>query len=142
MNRSIKRSQLRVEHLDDRLCLSTVPMMPAVSPDALVRDAEPETAVNHGVTVLAWARVDGVSPLSPTTSPDRASDYSAIAFVGGWGSSMYQYASNDSISVSQQPGPVQDDVIVDGRIITGENYDSAALASSGYIKIKKLNSGG
>ncbi|MBK8020894.1 MAG: hypothetical protein IPK19_05560 [Chloroflexi bacterium] len=41
-------------------------------------------SINHGVTVLAWARVDGVSP-------------------------------------SQGGGTVADDVIVDGRIITGEN---------------------
>lgn len=38
--------------------------------------------MNHGVSVLAWARVDGVSP-------------------------------------------AQDDVVVDGRIITGENFESA-----------------
>lgn len=130
------------------------------------------------------------------------SEYSAPAFVGGWGSSMYQYATVDpnlvrdvaSALVALDPRDVdaavvdltaivygnrggttvQDDVIVDGRIITAENYDSASLlprlaaaqapflndqaammdlaecdssvaeniATHGYIRVKKLNSGG
>lgn len=69
----------------------------------------------------------------------RASDYSAIAFVGGWGSSMYQYAHTDpaagGVNVLMGDGSVRflkdsinraaDDVIVDGRIITGENWNAA-----------------
>jgi putative intracellular protease/amidase len=51
-------------------------------------------AICHGVSVLAWARVDGVSSL------------------GG------RSAAN--------PTTVADDVIVDGKIITAENYDSAS----------------
>ena len=139
MNRSIKRNQLTVEQLDDRLCLSTMQGAPIVPPDALVSHAGriQETALNHGVTVLAWARVDGVSPQSlPMASSGGTRDSSAIVFVGGWGSSMYQYAHNDPVSASQ------DDVVVDGRIITGENYDSSDIASHGYIRIKKLNTGG
>lgn len=143
MNRSIKRNQFTVEQLDDRLCLSTVPMAPVVAPDALVRQDAPETALNHGVSVLAWARVDGVSPLSLTkATTDRASDYSAIAFVGGWGSSMYQYAYNDPTYDAASGRHTTDDVFIDGRIITGENFDSAANEMHGYVKIKKLNSGG
>ncbi len=46
-------------------------------------------------------------------------DASAIAFVGGWGASSYQYAFEGTSSHT-----AHDDVIVDGRIITGENYDS------------------
>jgi len=143
MNR-YQHNQLTVEQLDDRLCLSTVPMVPAVPPEALVNlyQPKPEAALNHGVTVLAWARVDGVSPLNHSMGSDRASDYSAIAFVGGWGSSMYQYSFNDPSLDSTTPYRVQDDVVVDGRIITGENYDSADIAFQGYVKIKKLNSGG
>lgn len=147
MNRSIKRNQLTVEQLDDRLCLSTMQGAPIVPAEALVSNADKnqETAVNHGVAVLAWARVDGVSPLQAPLglrSSAEARDYSAIVFVGGWGSSMYQYAYNDSTVSSSAPQRVQDDIVVDGRIITGENYDSADIASHGYIKIKKLNSGG
>jgi len=145
MNRSIKRNQLTVEQLDDRLCLSTMQGAPIVPPDALVSHAGriQETALNHGVTVLAWARVDGVSSQSlPMASSGGTRDYSAIVFVGGWGSSMYQYAFNDPVSASQMPQRTQDDVFVDGRIITGENYDSTDIASHGYIRVKKLNSGG
>ncbi len=37
---------------------------------------------------------------------------------------------------------VADDVWVDGRIITAENSDSAREGTHGYIRIKKLSSGG
>lgn len=116
--------------------------------------------------------------------------YSAIAFVGGWGSSSapsapgslgfevhvvrwagpmpvllviadqqdFHHSTNGGAGDNGSPvlrkggwvmdvalpssagGRVSDDVVVDGRIITGENFDTAA--SSGYIRIKKLNSGG
>lgn len=118
--------------------------------------------------------------------------YSAIAFVGGWGSSAapsgpgslgievhvvrgadplpvllviadqrdFYQSTDDGVGDGRSPalrkggwvmdvtlppsadGRVTDDVAVDGRIITGENYDSASIATSGYIRIKKLNSGG
>lgn len=91
----------------------------------------------HGVTVLAWARVDGVSPIQgrrvavPTTvsSPDQF-------YAGQWRSGGYmlgQYdqvianggiASNVSGSIGN-PRTAADDVIVDGRIITAENFDSS-----------------
>lgn len=63
------------------------------------------SAVCHGVTVLAWARVDGVSP-----SAD-----------GSGGTT------------------VADDVIVDGRIITAENYDSAASNDNEwkYVNVRR-----
>lgn len=52
----------------------------------------------------------------------------------------------------KETSPLRDDVVVDGRIITAENYDyeiDKALqdltgevnSSEGYIRIKKLNSG-
>ena len=119
----------------------------------------------------------------------------AIVFVGGWGSSMYQYAyegassraegvptdqfalnpaapasdylltldgvkgesraagdPRDQIHVesfswgcsspASSTASTPDDVVVDGQIITGENYDSAGIATHGYIRIKKLSSGG
>lgn len=94
-------------------------------------------AICHGVTVLAWARVDGVSPISgrrmavPTTvtSPDQF-------YAGQWRSGGYllgQYeqvidngglASNVSGSIGN-PKTAADDVVVDGRIITAENFDSS-----------------
>lgn len=85
----------------------------------------------HGVTVLAWARVDGQSPLKgrrattaafntpPNNVPQAttfqwhlATNGAAPIYVGG--------AYGD-------PNTYNDDVIVDGRIITAGNYDSATL---------------
>ncbi len=45
----------------------------------------------------------------------------AIVFVGGYGAASYQYANE----TTYDPVYAHDDVIVDGRIITAENYDSA-----------------
>jgi putative intracellular protease/amidase len=146
------RSQIAVESLDDRLCLSANQAgleLPVDHRLALIAEAPPPQAgVCHGTTVLAWARVDGVSPLQQQQSDAAFQNLrgtntaeSAIVFVGGWGSSMYQYAHNDPASAVGR-GTAADDVIVDGRIITGEFYDATEIASHGYIKIKKLNSGG
>ena len=93
-------------------------------------------AVCHGVTVLAWARVDGVSPL--------AGKQVAQPFGGGpavsWQGSFFGYfALEDSVQVAANGGipssqsgirgadPVgyQDDVVVDGKIITAENNFTA-----------------
>jgi len=65
----------------------------AAQAEEIVVESHDETAINHGVTVLAWARVDGVSP-----STDSSTGGTTVA----------------------------DDVIVDGRIITAENYDAAS----------------
>ncbi len=93
-------------------------------------------AVCHGVTVLAWARVDGVSPLSGRQA--------AVPFIGSpavsWNGQYYGYnqlsqssqvslngGTPSAYSGARGPNPysVADDVVVDGRIITGENFDSA-----------------
>ena len=88
------------------------------------------TGVCYGATVLAWSRVNGQSLLqgraattaefnSPTNNLPAALRYrwhletnGATAFTGG---------------VLGQQGSRFDDVIVDGRIMTGENFDSARL---------------
>ncbi|MFM9966493.1 MAG: Calx-beta domain-containing protein [Planctomycetaceae bacterium] len=88
------------------------------------------TGVCYGATVLAWSRVNGQSLLqgraattaefnSPTNNLPAALRYrwhletnGATAFTGG---------------VLGQPVSRFDDVIVDGRIMTGENFDSARL---------------
>jgi putative intracellular protease/amidase len=144
------RSLLAVESLDERLCLSANQAgveLPVDHRLALIAEAPPPQAgICHGTTVLAWARVDGTSTLNQQRTDAafqnlRGTDSTqpGIVFVGGWGSSKYQYAYNDPNTAGST---VADDVIVDGRIITGENYDSAQIATHGYIKIKKLNSGG
>lgn len=87
------------------------------------------SAICHGVSVLAWARVDGVSPISgktvsawANTSPGSDTAFHTtrqeIEYNGG---SMVQSGSIGD------PTTATDDVIVDGRIITAENYDSAAM---------------
>lgn len=70
-----------------------------------------------------------IRPIGYGTHAPAASDYSAIAFVGGWG------ASSSGVQVALADGSVRflkdtveriaDDVVVDGKIITGETWDSA-----------------
>lgn len=121
---------------------------PAHQPDPYVADAvnrlindladqdKPVAAVSHGVTVLAWARVDGVSPLrgrtvavSPGGSPAfeyEGETYGRAIVPAHWhviengGKARTAASTGDPLSSS-------DDVVVDGRIITAENHDSAAL---------------
>jgi putative intracellular protease/amidase len=91
-------------------------------------------AICHGVSVLAWARVDGVSPLRGR---------GVVAWAGGGpgyrlGGRDYPdsrvplrwqiEANGGRMPLSAAVGdPISsvDDVIVDGRIITAENYASA-----------------
>ena len=103
--------------------------------DECVRSGKLLTAICHGVSVLAWARVDGRSPIAGKT---------VSAYAQGSPGSTYQgqhYADNQA-SVRMQveqlagatmvpsrsvgnPATADDDVVVDGRVITAENYDSA-----------------
>jgi putative intracellular protease/amidase len=96
---------------------------------------KPVGAVCHGVTVLAWARVDGVSPLAGrrVSVPFIGSP---AAFYGGRWYADYELGQVEQVLVNGgipnrvsgqygRPTTTADDVIVDGRIITAENYDSA-----------------
>lgn len=47
---------------------------------------------------LETREVPAILALGGTTESRDGGDYSAIAFVGGWGSSMYQYAHTDPSS--------------------------------------------
>lgn len=99
---------------------------------------KPTAGVCHGVTVLAWARVNGVSPLNgkhvavPLTVGTPGMHYDGSDYAAGYALGQYQQViANGAIAsaVSGQygnPNTVADDVIVDGRIITAENFDSAA----------------
>ncbi|MBA2115547.1 DJ-1/PfpI family protein [Bremerella alba] len=89
-------------------------------------------AICHGVSVLAYARVDGVSLLegktvsawagaAPNSDQPINSTRQNIELNGG---TMVQSGAVGD------PTTVEDDVIVDGRIITAENYDSAAMFGS------------
>lgn len=86
------------------------------------------TAICNGVSVLAWARVDGVSPLDGHTVTAWA--HTLPNADGGetqW--TREQIESNGAMQLLSaaigDPDTSTDDVFVDGRIITAENYDSA-----------------
>ncbi|MGE3803908.1 MAG: DJ-1/PfpI family protein, partial [Gemmataceae bacterium] len=94
-------------------------------------------AICHGVTVLAWARVDGASPLDgkevavPLTVGAPAQYYDGVWYNNMYLAGQYEQVIANGASandVSGQHGDastVADGVVVDGRIITAENYDSA-----------------
>lgn len=95
---------------------------------------KPIAAICHGVTVLAWARVDGVSPLRGRVVVGAAGgmpgfrrgnfDFRDAEYPARW-----QIESNGALMLTSgsigHPMTSTDDVIVDGRIITAENYESA-----------------
>ncbi len=105
------------------------------------------TAICHGVTVLAWARVDGVSPLEGKQISIPYIGSPAVLYEGAWYNNyqlgQYEQATaNGAIAntISGQygdPNTVDDDVVVDGRIITAENYD-AALAFGHRVAIEVM----
>ena len=107
------------------------------------------TAICHGVSVLAWARVDGASPIrgkkvAATVNGSPATEYLGSSYADNELSVHEQIVANGGFTnpYSGQygdPTTVADDVIVDGRIITAENYDSALLfgrVMAGQIKSK------
>lgn len=91
--------------------------------------------VCNGVTVLAWARIDGVSPLAGRTvavpyigSPGAT--YEGI-YYGNYGWAQPQQMEDNGISYFPSgaigvAGDVTDDVWVDGQFITAENNFTAA----------------
>lgn len=94
-------------------------------------------AICHGVTVLAWARVDGVSPINghQVAVPwlgSPACEYNGQTYWAGQLLQNVQAIANGATTQAYSgaigdPTTAADDVIVDGRIITAENYDSAAM---------------
>jgi putative intracellular protease/amidase len=107
--------------------------------NAFLAANKPVAGLCHGVTVLAWARVDGVSPLAGKQvavphlegTPDQF-------YAGAWRNGGYLNGQRDQVlangglptaySGAYGASPTSiDDVIVDGRIITGENPLSAPL---------------
>lgn len=87
------------------------------------------TAICHGVSVLAWARVDGVSPIDGKTVSAWAN--SSPGSNTSFNTTRQEIEYNGGIMVQSgsigDPTTAEDDVIIDGRIITAENYDSAAM---------------
>jgi putative intracellular protease/amidase len=93
-------------------------------------------AICHGVSVLAYARVDGVSPLAGRVVTGWAGGGPGFKLDGqsypdATVATRWHVEKNDAtmpLSASAgDPLTVADDVIVDGKIITAENFQSARL---------------
>lgn len=94
--------------------------------------------VCHGVSVLAWARVNGVSPISgknitvPLRDGSPAMTYNGNFYGNGYVMGQYDQAiangglPNSVMGSIGTPGTTTDDVVVDGQIITGSDDQSAA----------------
>ncbi|WP_094414497.1 DJ-1/PfpI family protein [Rhodopirellula sp. MGV] len=87
------------------------------------------TAICNGVTVLAWARVDGVSPIDGHTVSSWAGTL-PNADGGQTQVTRDHIESNGATQVASgsvgDTSTATDDVIIDGNIITAENFDSAS----------------
>jgi putative intracellular protease/amidase len=92
------------------------------------------TGICHGVTALAWARVDGVSPLAGKQvaayeggSPGVT--LNGVTYADGAIPSRWHIETNGGIQFASgsigDPATQADDVWVDGKIITGQNFNSA-----------------
>ena len=95
---------------------------------------KPVAAICHGVTVLAWARVDGVSPLQGHTvvaTPGGMPGFrsGSLDFADAQYPARWQIEANGATMLTAgsigDPLSAADDVVVDGNIITAENDDSA-----------------
>jgi putative intracellular protease/amidase len=88
-------------------------------------------ALCNGVTVLAWARVNGESPLKGkrVCAPTRQAAAGIYNGRPAQPSCRWHPEANGAIlspagSIGR-PGTAEDDVLVDGRIVTGEDDISA-----------------
>ncbi|MFM7058803.1 MAG: cadherin domain-containing protein, partial [Planctomycetota bacterium] len=90
----------------------------------------------HAVTVAAWSRVNGTSLVAGRTVSVPHIGSPAVfynnRFYDSFALGQYeQIAANGGIANTRSgqygnPATAADDVVVDGRLITAENYDSAA----------------
>jgi putative intracellular protease/amidase len=92
------------------------------------------SAICYGVSVMAYTRVDGASPLQGKTVAAwngtlPGFDLGGRSYPAGTVAARWSIGSpNATVALSAavgDPQTVEDDVIVNGRIITAENYDSA-----------------
>ncbi|WP_439621988.1 cadherin domain-containing protein [Gemmata sp.] len=101
-------------------------------------DDKPVAGLCHGVTVLAWARVDGASPLAGKHVAVPHLEGTPDQFYNGqWRNGGYFNGQRDQVidngglptaySGAHGKAGTADDVILDGQIITGENPDSSTL---------------
>ncbi|MGE3726076.1 MAG: hypothetical protein AB7I41_11030 [Candidatus Sericytochromatia bacterium] len=88
------------------------------------------TAICHGVSVLAWARVNGSSPLAGRRATGGPFLPHLVNYPPQYNTAWYISANQGIVVPSRSignPHTAADDVIVDGRIIVAEDYDSAEL---------------
>jgi putative intracellular protease/amidase len=104
---------------------------------------KPVAAVSHGVSVLAWARVDGVSPLAGRKVVGWAGGGPGFTLNGqAYANSTvpvrwHVETNKGSMFLSNSVGdPLrpQDDVWVDGKVITAENFNSAAAFAKAILR--------
>lgn len=106
--------------------------------NAFLAADKPVAGVCHGVTVLAWARVDGVSPLAGRTVAVPIKDgspgmfFNGDSYAPGYVRGQYDMVvangalPNDVNGEYGNPNTTTDDVVVDGPIITGGDDWAAA----------------
>lgn len=92
----------------------------------------------HGTTVLAWSRVDGVSPINgrqvavPIKDGSPQMFFNGDWYANGYVNGQYDHAvangamPNTANGQWGNPGITTDDVVVDGKIITGGDDFAAA----------------
>lgn len=90
------------------------------------------TAICHGVSVLAWARVDGQSPLqgeTVTAYDGNAPTYTLNGVTYNHQPDSWNSTTNGATVLAPgsigNPHTAADDVVVDGNIITAQNPSSA-----------------
>ena len=87
------------------------------------------TAICHGVSVLAWARVSGQSPVNGHSVAGYHGQAPQSSVAGSTTSEWHINQNGGRMFASGSlgtPNTVADDVYVDGKIITAENYDTAS----------------
>lgn len=100
-------------------------------------------ALCNGVSILAWARVDGRSPLAGKTVCAPVRQAAAGVYNGRpaqpscrWHPEANGARMSPAGSIGQ-PGTAEDDVAVDGKIITGE--DDISAREMGRVLVRVLN---
>lgn len=86
------------------------------------------TAICHGVSVLAWARVNGKSPIAGRSVAGYHGAAPASSIAAATTSEWHVQQNGATMFGSGtlgNPGTVADDVYIDRKTITAENYDTA-----------------
>lgn len=113
--------------------LATAQAVSRVIGDALAA-GKPVSAICHGVSVLAWARVDGVSPLAGRRVAAYSGGapgfrYGGVDHADGAVPTRWHVETNGAFMVPSgsvgDPATTTDDVIVDGHVITAEDWAAA-----------------